>query len=520
MSSYDEYDEDYETSSRNTSVSNSNRETPPDARSTSFGRMASKDRPRKAHYASVSESIDEATIQQGCAMLLKNIHTPFKGFGNKLKRICSDLTSTCDRERLDSIRNAIENVYHTRDVRLQTPPENIFSYLTKNDLYEMDDEFGDLVDKSYIWKGRLSSYNIKLWGQKGVGEGVTRTALQMMLDEIADDQFFVPAEQGSTRYVLNPEVTMEYLNSIGYAVNIDDEVAFVYRQIGGLMALCTRYDIPIPFNLSRGILANILYRQSEIEADEYVMYYLLDMPQMASSLVSMLQHPSSIKEALSEAHFNDYYKLVKKKDNKTITAENFKEYIRLLAKHQLTQQHEVGANSTYSNLRAFLDGFYIRTKLRKMNVTVGELDRLMHGQPISENAIRDWLIKGRIVSNYDNAQHRNTLKWLKQIISSGGKDFPLDLVGDKSNDKKTEFLNFIGKLMYFWTGVRKLDTSKQYQVILMDTVLPKASTCFYQLKLPYNVQSKEELYRKLIMAVYNVEQGVGLYGGKKKHKRK
>lgn len=41
-----------------------------------------------------------------------------------------------------------------------------------------------------------------------------------------------------------------------------------------------------------------------------------------------------------------------------------------------------------------------------------------------------------------------------------------------------------------------------------------SSTCFYQLKLPNEVRSKAELYRVLVIAVYGVEQGIGLYGGK------
>lgn len=498
---------------------NSKRETPMPRSYSPSTMYYQGHRPQKVHHASL-ETIDEAAIQQGCAEFLKNVQTPFKGFGNKLKRICSDLTSTCDAERLDGIRNAIAQVYrHRIHHALHLPTYKPFQALC-TDLLNKDKDYVDS-----LWQGNMSSYSIQFRNQEGVGEGVTRTALQMIIDEIDDTKFFVPAEQGSARYVVNPAITEDYLDSLGYFILGEDTVRSIYKQIGAIMALCTRYDIPIPFSLSRGILANLIYRHSEIDEDEYVMYYLLDMPQMASSLVTMLQHPSSIKDALADTEFNDYYPLVKNKDNKTITTENFKEYMRLLAKHQLTHQHAVGANDTYENLRAFLSGFYIRSKLRQMSVTVSELDRLMHGQVITENTIRHWLTPDRIVSDSDAPEHQQILLWLKQIISSGGKDFPLDAVdaqphsSSTSKHKKTEFLNFMGKLMYFWSGVRKLNPSKQYQVIFIETVLPMASTCFYQLKLPYTVQNKGELYRKLVTAVYNVEQGVGLYGGKK-HKKK
>ena len=521
-------EESYRSTSKDSShVSSyeSSQESPPDSKRVSPAKRSlsasSKHykgyRPQKAHHTSNPDTIDESTIQQGCVEFLKNVQTPFKGFGNKLKRICSDLSSTCNPKRLEDVRSAIAHVYRPHKLPMYLQTKDTFRYLC-NFLIDSD--------KSYvnaIWQGSMTSYYLQFRGQEGVGEGVTRTAFQMMLDEIRDTKFFVPAEPGSSRYVVNPAITADHMYSLGYFVSDEEDVQFVYKQIGAFMALCTRYDIPIPFSLSRGILANLIYRHSEIEDDEYVMYYLLEMPQMASSLVSILQHPSSIQDALPDAEFNDYYPLVNNKNNKAITTESFKEYMRLLAKHQLIQQHAVGAHNTHETLRAFLSGFYIRRHLRKMSVTVSELDRLMHGIGITEQALKDWLTPDRITTDLDTPEHQEIMKWLKQIILSGGTGFPLDIVDTQprssksmSKHKKTEFLNFIGKLMYFWTGVRKLDTSRQYQVIFIDTVLPMASTCFYQLKLPHSVQSKDELYRKLVTAAYNVEQGVGLYGGKKK----
>ena len=477
-------------------------------------------------YRSTSASLNESELQQSCVNLLGSIRTPpFKSYGNKLKKICTDLVANCQNTRIESIRTELKRVYAGPGFRLNMQPTSKIFMAAHNAL-----KATTLLTQQEIknvFRGEFTTFTGRFFGQEGVGVGVTKTFIQMMLDEIRDDEFFVPAEEGSSRYVMNPVMTKEKLVSMGYRVDTDDDVKGVFTLMGKLFSFCIRYDIPLGFSLSRAILANIIYRDVEIDDDEYVMYYLLEMPQMSSSVINTLQDPSSFEVAFEDAEFNDYYPLVA--ENKPITKDNFKEYLRLVAKHQLTKQIAVGANDTSKNLKAFLSGFYIRKKLRALNTTVGELDKLMHGATITNESIREWLTPGRVtISTTD--QHENQLgQWLKEIMLSEGNDFPIEEIthspaGTQSRSietrKKDEFIVFMGKLMFFWTSLRKLDNTQRYQIIFVDGALPRASTCFYQLKLPRTIQTKDELYRKLITAVYNVEQGVGLLGGKTKKSSK
>ena len=86
-------------------------------------------------------------------------------------------------------------------------------------------------------------------------------------------------------------------------------------------------------------------------------------------------------------------------------------------------------------------------------------------------------------------------------------------------ERKRIFLQFIEKLIGFWSGLKRIKTDQTYQVFVIRGRLPMSSTCFYQLKLPNEVRSKAELYRVLVIAVYGVEQGIGLYGGKHSKKK-
>ena len=173
-------------------------------------------------------------------------------------------------------------------------------------------------------------------------------------------------------------------------------------------------------------------------------------------------------------------------------------------------------------MQALVDGFYIRNKLRRNNATVKQLDKLMSGVSITEASIRTWLTLDKILIDSNTPQEAKVGAWFEEILNDAGRSFPMDEFEQEkssskskstSKQKKEKFVEFFTKLMFFWSGLRKLNATSTYQVVFIDGAMPRASTCFYQLKLPKGVANKETLYRKLVTAVYNVEAGVGLYGG-------
>jgi hypothetical protein len=189
----------------------------------------------------------------------------------------------------------------------------------------------------------------------------------------------------------------------------------------------------------------------------------------------------------------------------------------------MTRQIAEGKQDTSRRLKALVDGFYIRNKLRRDHATIKHIEKLLNGLSITEQSIRTWLKGNHIDIRHSDNQEEQVGTWFREILNDEGRTFPLSEF-DKSASKTTLaerkklFVEFFTKLMYFWCGLRKLDTQRTYQVMFIENPIPKSSTCFYQLKLPKNVPSKEELYRKLVSAVFNVEAGVGLYGGKTKTK--
>lgn len=110
-----------------------------------------------------------------------------------------------------------------------------------------------------------------------------------------------------------------------------------------------------------------------------------------------------------------------------------------------------------------------------------------------------------------------------------GSSLPLDLynrlAGDKSQrersdealsgsqttrSKRKAFVDFFMRLMHFWTGYKKIDMMSAHQIIFeRDSGIPTSHTCFRQLGLPRDVRSKEDLYARLLTAVFTVEVGVG-----------
>ena len=113
-----------------------------------------------------------------------------------------------------------------------------------------------------------------------------------------------------------------------------------------------------------------------------------------------------------------------------------------------------------------------------------------------------------------------------EILSDQGNTFPFEEIGmnppapTAQEERKAIFIDFIVRLLYFWSGLKAVDNRRMYQVIIRySTGLPTSSTCFTQLKLSSIVATKDKLYRDLVKAVYNVERGVGLYGGGKYIKR-
>lgn len=475
-------------------------------------------------------SMDDTQIEANCNSFLAGIASQeFRPFANKLKKICNHLSKECTGGSIAQLRDAVKAPLNNVPLKITNIDQSATWRSFLNIALALNGRLYDVFANS-MFQGSLPNLIITFEGQEGIGAGVTRTFIKLILDNIISDGFFVPVEEGSQRHVLNPDISVQSLKRMGYTrIKNEEDIHTVYQWIGKFIAMCIREDIPVPIYFSRAILAQMIFKDDEMQPEEYVMYHLMDAPQTATGLVNLMRAPQDIEYTGIE--FNDEFPLVPPAENAELNASNFRKYLQLRARHQLLHQIRGDATDTKPRLAAFVKGFYLRNRLRKQNANVTKLDKLISGNPITIDSIRDWLTPTRItcpVLNESNAAHQQLariLGWFKEILQDEGRTFPFAELGMPASanpppeDRKRIYLEFIGKLMFFWTSLQKLDTVRNYQVIFIPNPIPKSSTCFFQIKLPAAITSREELYRKLVLAVYAAEAGVGLFGGAKKKER-
>jgi len=477
------------------------------------------------------ETINYDEISQQCGILFTNVSLYFSKFANKLRKMCNDYTQECGVQQLSTIRQELVNMNTKTEMApiLEVPNKVAEEHRILPSIFSRIMSSNIRIVRERIFRVNIRDIRVNFGNAQGVGIGNTLSFLQLVADEISKSDLFVPAEVGSSRYIINPNLTLQMLQDKGFKINDTTDITKLFTLVGEFIALCVRNGVPINISLSRAILAHLLYKPTEIDPDEYTFYYIMDMPQTSRPEISLLSQADDIEMIGSE--MNDVLPLVPSSKNVPITKENYRMYLSLMAKQRLTQRNDMNKPDTSAWLQAFVDGFYIRNKMRTLNTTVSQLDKLIGGIPIAEAKFLEWMTTGPLDTNQARTPYQQELAvWLREIMMDMGRTFPFNEIGIDPqhltlDERKEVFMSFIGRLMFFWTGVRRLDFEKKHQVLfLAQGGLPLSSTCFYQLKLPNDVTTKPELYRRLVVAVYNVEAVVGNYGGAKRklkrtHKR-
>lgn len=467
-------------------------------------------------FSSRSIPVEEVVIKN-CNDRFEGItEPPFKSKANKLMRMCHDYMTVCDTERVKTLQRAMQRKrYAMNHMNVAIPdPHKCFSHVFNRHL-------------EGVFKCHIENIRVRFQGQQGIGVGVVRTFAQECINQVRHDKFFAPVHSSSTRHVINPNMTVERARALGYHVQNNEDLGRLYGVIGHLFAFCARFDFPVPIYLARAVSAHILYKETEITPEHYVFYYALDADEdVVNSKVRLLREPNTIEYVFMEG--NDDFRLYDTDDEVPITVDNYFDYLHRYSRHMFTRQLIKGAPDTSALLSAFINGFYIRRFLRKEQVTVRELEKLMCGKPITFENIKEWIDDPRVISYYPRSAHEEQiLEWFKEILADLGKSMPLEdmqhisPVSDRasreysrslnSRQRRKVFTEFFMNLMQFWTSYRKLDSESRHQVTFeRDNGLPTAHTCFRQLCLPRDVRSREDLYQRLIIATSNVERGVGL----------
>lgn len=132
---------------------------------------------------------------------------------------------------------------------------------------------------------------------------------------------------------------------------------------------------------------------------------------------------------------------------------------------------------------------------------------------VTARNIKRWIERANIDSRCINKKQLQVYKWFYEILLDEGASFPFgEVTGDRSSHSSSYFLDFVMRLMFFWSGSNQLSLSMQYVVDFTPQGFPKKGATGV-LFLPQDVRSKHDLYRKLIVATFNVTEGKQLYGG-------
>ena len=112
--------------------------------------------------------------------------------------------------------------------------------------------------------------------------------------------------------------------------------------------------------------------------------------------------------------------------------------------------------------------------------------------------------------------------WFQEILFDYGKDYPIDTeqYPNATDELREElFVEFFKKLIAFWSGNPKIIHGREYIINCIHSTiagaLPQSHTCFFAIDLPLNISSKEDLYRRLVIAVLNSDPGIGNAGGRR-----
>lgn len=347
------------------------------------------------------------------------------------------------------------------------------------------------------------------------------------------------------------------------------------KFIGEFYGFCVINNIPISMNLSHDLLQFLHHsidRSVVINAatgKKTLTYYLMDYSHengFARSIISrdgyMMQPDLYLTEEGSEdigmaGLYNDIheqifsdeppFKIVPDAENVPVTRNNLINYL-----YRVALAHSLGITSgerdNYRKLKEYVTHFTsgfegIRRSFSHAIKTkpILTLDLLLSSYTIPTKPGNTEVLEPYPANHEFTDEEKESMKYfiykkiryptnpnisdsLKQILFNYGSDYPSD---DPPELKEKLFIEFFKKLMKFWTGLPNVPSSVTHgRPLVIHTInapgtqrrLPQSHTCFNTIDIPSNIQNKADLYNRLLLAVYEGNQGIALAGGKRSKK--
>lgn len=413
-------------------------------------------------------------------------------------------------------------------------------------------------------------------GSESYGHGVARQVLKTCLNE-AFVAFF-KQYPNNDRFYLNQDLTNQQLSEIvNQEIETDHDRKHVYIILGLLFVLCIKYGITTEHKLSRGILSQILndpmpdhnslkpldeeqqMMKQEQEDMDTLLYYIIEFNRI--ELINLL------KENLNNSKLWEYIdvtdELKHPEYEKINSAETYEEWLFHLSNQRLFYPN--AEQSVFSDLSSFNVCFDLLITTHKLtkDLDIFILENLISQDPFTIKNLKHlhYVVNKGVL---DDKQHLNIKSWMDTLLDpekalksdvlkavlNNNHDTPPPLNElfntsckiNGSNSRKsqntmntqrgqtvqtiqsntnaptyTKYTDFIQNLIVFWSGNNKIYENRVYEVTsITGKGYPMASTCFFQLKLPNNISSQQELYEKLYVA--SQVKDFALVGGKSKRK--
>lgn len=443
------------------------------------------------------------------------------------------------------LQEAIEKIV----VKIQDEHTNSASVVFESNKNHLVEFFGDYMrmmqeNKSGIpseiledIKTKPSVVQIHTDGSESYGHGVARQLLKSCLNE-AFNTFF-KRNPISDRYYLNQDLSNKEISKILNIPITNRERQYVFIILGLLFVLCIKYGITIEHRLSRGILSMILYDENTNVGEnndtfDSLLYYLLEFKN--TSLLNLL------KENLDNSSLWEYVNVtdeLKHPEYNVINNTNkYQDWLVYLSNTRLFHPTVENDESSNNDMTSFITCFLIFIDTYKLTkeLDIFTLENLISQEPITIQNLSDL----RYVVNkgvLDDNQYEKIKLWInelidpKQAISNNTLKRVLrkykQHVQDIPNIQKSntlsisdEYFDFMKKLLTFWSGSDKIYENRVYEITSItvngENAYPTASTCFFQLKLPHNIKSQEDLYDRLYVA--SQETSFALTGGRSKRR--
>lgn len=377
----------------------------------------------------------------------------------KLMDICEVTAERCENPRaiLAHLHEKFGRNHKTHTIIVQpgdevSPFQELYQYWASQPPSAQPHVLRGLIHHDDI----IPRFSVRFRELDDIGAGVTRNFFQMVIDDmIYKKQLFVPLDNDKTN------------KATRYSINEAHENAdpAVFKFIGEFLAFCLLNEIPIPIHFSRSLLARMIYKENEIDDDMDVMYMITDYPETSQTVLNelMFSEHLDLDDSMSTSP----------SPSPAAQFEKVKAHVRARARNA----------SVTPSVKIVANAFFLRNDARRHNWTIDRLDQLISGNVITAQSIDGLIAHLKDESNPTTAA---ATQMVIKMLHKGKRD-----------------LEFVQRLMQFWSGMKKIDVTMQpaYQVVPINKGLPMASTCFNQLKVPMDVINEDDLTARVKAAI-------------------